>query len=412
MRATRSPPSGIPAALASLGTLRALLLVIAIVCSATWLGLAVTMADIPASGTLTNRLGGVAGSDFMYFYPAGVMAAHGQASAVNDGAMLTTTGRSVLKATLPELVWPYPPTMSLLVAPLGWLTPQVALACWMGLLTLAMFAVGWLAFGSWRLALLVFLFPGTGLALFTGQVSPFVVVVLSGFFFTAERSPRLAGVLLGLLTWKPQFVIGPGLGLAAFRRWRTLLYALGGTLGLALLSVFAFGVGPWRTFLEAGLRHSQALDRETPLSRFITTFAAAYSQGLGPRWSFVLHLCVAIPAGWLALRLWRTGLDRSTRAAGLASCTLITTPYALDYDLLIFLLPWCLLIRESRTAPARARTDVWLWLGLTALVPVVYVVQIGTNRSVGAVGIIVIMAVVWWRDYRVKTGTPTVLPTS
>jgi hypothetical protein len=390
-------------ALANLGTIRALLVVTAVLLSITWLVVAVLFGDVPSRDRLVNRMGGVAGGDLMYFYPAGKLAAAGQPETVYDPAALTATARSMLRPDLPELVWPYPPTTSLAVLPLGWLSPRAALITWLGAMMIGTLGVGRLAFGSWRLTPLVLLFPGTGFALFTGQLSPVVAFTIAAFFLQLERSPRLAGIALGLLAWKPQFAMGPGAGLLARREWRAVGSACATGGAIVVASILALGLEPWRRFGEALVRHSQVLDRETPMSRFITVFAAAHADGLGLTASLVVHALVAVPACVVAFRLWRDASRASTRALGLVSATLVVTPYALDYDFLLLLLPWCLLIAEVRRSPETARQDVWLWLCLTAIVPTCYVVEIWTQHSVGAIFILVLLAAMGWQDLRRRT---------
>jgi alpha-1,2-mannosyltransferase len=71
-----------------------------------------------------------------------------------------------------------------------------------------------------------------------------------GGFAALARRPALAGLLLGLLTYKPQFALLVPIALAASRQWRALAVAAAAACALALASVAAFGIEPWRVWLE------------------------------------------------------------------------------------------------------------------------------------------------------------------
>jgi hypothetical protein len=75
----------------------------------------------------------------------------------------------------------------------------------------------------------------------------------------------------------------------------------------------------------------------------------------------------------------------------LASATLLLSPYALDYDLMFLLLPWCLLIREACEDPGTASKALVLWLSLTFLAPLTYMTSLYTGLSIGAPLLIAIL---------------------
>src|SRR5262249_43095814 len=69
---------------------------------------------------------------------------------------------------------------------------------------------------------------------------------------STDRRPRLAGVLLGAMCFKPQLAILVVPALIAARRWQTLLWAAVVVAGLSFASLLIFGEGAWRGFLAIG----------------------------------------------------------------------------------------------------------------------------------------------------------------
>ena len=66
-----------------------------------------------------------------------------------------------------------------------------------------------------------------------------------------DRRPLLAGVLIGLIAYKPQLGILFPLVLAATGRWRSFAAAAATIAALALITTLAFGVSVWDAFLAS-----------------------------------------------------------------------------------------------------------------------------------------------------------------
>lgn len=363
--------------------------------SAFWLWAAIFFGVLPVGTTPYNRLGGVAGSDFMFFYPAAVLARDGRAREAYDPAILTNTARSVLGERVPELVWPYPPSASMPLALLGGLGPRPALLVWVAVAIVSLVAAARLSLGGWRFALVVLLCPAAGLALFTGQVSPTVGLLMA---VLARRStpPVSAGVALGLLTLKPHFGIFPLFAALTARHFKAMLVATGVAAGLAGTSLLLFGAATWETFLRAGLAHSRALPTEAPLSRFVSVLAAGLTLGADWRIAILFQAIVTVVSIALAVRLWRRASCASARVLGYAAGVLLATPYVLDYDLVLLALPWVLMIDESFDRPSVARRHFWIWVALTLLAPVTYLFSLYSGRSIGGVLVFAVLLAGAW----------------
>ena len=92
----------------------------------------------------------------------------------------------------------------------------------------------------------------------------------------------LAGVCLGLLTYKPQFGLLFPLVLIADRRWLTIIVAAAVAVGLAALSWLAFGSASWRPFVHWHADHRAAscsAKAGADLSRLQSLFGLVRAHG-------------------------------------------------------------------------------------------------------------------------------------
>jgi hypothetical protein len=389
--------NGLLPAMNALGAWKALVVIVALVLCAFWFLLAVYFGVLPSGPGLTTRIGGVAPGDFMFFYPVAVLAGGGDAEGVYDSDVLTATGRAHLGPRIPELVWPYPPTMSLPLAILGQFPPGTALALWIVTGVTALLAISRLILGSWAIGLVVLLFPGTGFGLFTGQFTLHLSFLLGMALLYGTARPVTSGVALGLLTWKPHFAVVPFLALL-FRAPRlTATVGLLTAAAMIVVSLMVFGLAPWLIFAEQGFRHSQVVYEEAPITRFITVFGAAFSFGTSPAVAMALHAAGALIAILGGTWLWFHARQLSIRILGVLVASLQITPYALDYDLGFLVLPWLLILRESQDDSVRARGLLLPWLTLTAIIPVTYISMISMRRSVAAPILLALLALLCWQ---------------
>jgi len=232
--------------------------------------------------------------------------------------------------------WSYPPHYLLLVWPLGLLGYKTSM-----MLFLAVTG----AFFLWA----VRLFGGPGNRLMWIAVVPFIAhnfwVAQNGFLFAGcalgalalrDRRPILAGVLLGLLTIKPQLGILFPLLLLAERRWLVILSAAASTLALVLLSAAVFGWDAWLGYLGEVVPYQAFVMRElggTFLAMLPSIYGMLRNWGFDADSALPLHLAIGIPvflATIAAFFLARTDRDRSIL---LLIATFVVTPYALSYDL-------------------------------------------------------------------------------
>src|SRR5262249_50820021 len=74
-----------------------------------------------------------------------------------------------------------------------------------------------------------------------------------------EYRPWLSGILLGLLSYKPQFGILFPIALLAARNWRVLVSATAMTVVFGIVAAIAFGYEVWPSFVGALVERASTL---------------------------------------------------------------------------------------------------------------------------------------------------------
>jgi hypothetical protein len=236
--------------------------------------------------------------------------------------------------------WIYPPTFLLLILPLGLLPYGVSLGLW-----LAVTAVGYLyvirRMAPHPLALwLTLAFPGTMHNILHGQNGFLSAALLGGGLLLVDRAPVAAGVLLGILSYKPHLLVLIPAALICGKQWRALAALAASAALLALASLVILGLEPWQAFWDnrsvpvAILESGQAIRHLMP-----TTFAGVLLAGGEVAWARLLQgIVTAAALGGMAWA-WRRQAPLPLRGSVLVLTILLATPYLLEYDLTLLALP-------------------------------------------------------------------------
>jgi hypothetical protein len=261
----------------------------------------------------------------------------------------------------------YPPPWLLLIMPLALLGVATGYGVFMAATgMLATVLVGRANFWIWMAALTS---PAALWTMIAGQNAFLNVGLFYGGMRLLDRSPWAAGILLGLLSYKPQLFILIPVALLAARRWRALAWAIGTAAFMALASLLAFGPAFWIQFLEMARESSTPQFTDQMLrhvANFMTTIqAAGHILGVPPGLATVAHLAVALTALVVVWRAFsRHPLGDETTAI-LAVATLLVSPYLINYDLLL-MMPAALMVFRRRVEadlhPGELLFYVGLWL--------------------------------------------------
>lgn len=163
-----------------------------------------------------------------------------------------------------------------------------------------------------------------------------------------ERRQWLCGILLGLLTYKPQFGVAFPLALLASRRWRAFAAAAASSVALAAAAAAVFGYRTWSLFFAALVNRNASLSAEPGL-----TITQQSVYGLlhwavgGVTVPLAIHIAVAIAVALAIGVLWAKPLPHPLKSAALCLAAVTITPYVLIYDLCILSMAAAFLVKDG-----------------------------------------------------------------
>ena len=309
--------------------------------------IAIAAAWIGTSRDLIDREGKPLGADFITFYAAARLALSGDAAAAYDPERAFAAEQAAVPANTGHFPWQYPPTFLLLILPLGLLPYLAALTAFIAV-TLAIYL--WLIYRilpDRRVLMPALAFSAVPVNALGGQNGFLSAALLGGGLLLLERRPYLAGVLLGLLSYKPQLGLLVPFLLLIGGYWRSLLTAAASTLLFAALAAAAFGIESWQRFwAHLPLARSYLDAGALPWDKMVSVFAAARLLGADLATAYALHGLVAAVVAALTLLAWRRGnFERRVALAVAATC--LITPFFYDYDLVVLAVPIALLAADG-----------------------------------------------------------------
>jgi arabinofuranan 3-O-arabinosyltransferase len=343
---------------------------------------------------LTDPQGRPIANDFVNVWAAGQLALDGQAPAAYDW---TLHRAAEVRAAGYDFdgyyAWHYPPPAFFFAAALATLPYLVAAVVWL-LTTLAAYVAAIAGILGLRTGVLFALgFPAAIWNVTAGQNGFLTAALIGGTLGLLERRPALAGICLGLLTYKPQFGFLFPIVLIADRRWLTIAVATLVALLLAALSWLAFGSASWAAFAHWApianrvLIDQGVLDWYRLQSVFALVRAHSGSETLAWIVQGVLSLLLAVGLVWL----WKSRSDFELKAAALAAGALLATPYLFMYDLVVLAVAVAFLLRLALAREFLSRIEI---AGLaTAGALILIYPYVKTQVGLAAVVIVMILIV-------------------
>jgi hypothetical protein len=245
---------------------------------------------------------------------------------------------------LSEVQFLYPPQSSAICIALGTLSYVAARESWLfvNLAAVAMLLIlacclvrvetprRWLE-GTLLLGAAILASPFTAHVLWLGQTTLVVfTAVLAAWYFADRGKWLVAGICLGVASFKPQICMFVVLWLILERKWRVLLAA---AASAALLAVYPLSTdGPIAALQEwrAGIGTNYAIQYNLPsFPHKIGLESLVYS--LGWHWSATILLCVGI-AATVGLWRFRSRFQSTDTLSLLIAITFTFSSYLHDYD--------------------------------------------------------------------------------
>jgi hypothetical protein len=218
------------------------------------------------------------------------------------------------------------------------------------------------------LALLVS--PAVVMCLISGQHSLLIAAAVIVAFSCLDSRPVLAGMLIGLLTLKPQVGLLFPVLLIASGRWRTFIAASVTAVAVAAATAAAFGPQVWVDFVLKGLPVQNLVmsdpDRiATPF--YPTVFMNLRGLDVGYPAAMAVQSLFSLAAA--ATVFWafrfRRDADPAILMALFLACSVAAVPYLLSYDTLPLTFAALLLLATGRLdAAGRRLAQLVYWLPL------------------------------------------------
>jgi arabinofuranan 3-O-arabinosyltransferase len=275
-------------------------------------------------------------NDFVAVVAAGALALDGQAATAYDWPTHKAAEVRVIGHDFEDYYgWHYPPTFLFVAMALALLPYLAAMLVWLTA-TLAAYAATLGGILSGRTGVLFALgFPAAIWNVTAGQNGFLTAALIGGTLGLLERRPALAGICLGLLTYKPQFGLLFPLVLLVDRRWLTIAVAAAVALALAALSWLAFGSASWQAFVHWMPITSRIVlgEGHADWSRLQSVFGLVRAHGGGEALAWTAQAIFSLTLAAAIVWLWRSRAPYELKAAALAAGTLLVTPYLYMYDL-------------------------------------------------------------------------------
>jgi hypothetical protein len=264
----------------------------------------------------------------------------GNATAPFDPAKQFAREQAIFGAATQFYGWHYPPFFLGLAALLALMPYALALLLWQGVtLLLYLWAMRGVlpAQRDYLPLLLALAFPAVFVNLGHGHNGFLTAALFTGALLQLDRRPIVAGILFGLIAYKPQFGVLVPIVLAASGRWRAFAAAAVTVLLLAAAVTMAFGVDVWRAFLASmQFTREVVLERgETGWHKIQSVFSWVRMWGGAVSLAYLVQATVSAAIVAALVWLWRGAASLPIKAAALLIGTLLATPYSLDYDLML-----------------------------------------------------------------------------
>jgi hypothetical protein len=318
-----------------------ILLAIAVIAMAGW---------IAVSDGLIDRNGKPIGTDFSNVYAAGELTWQGKpADAYNPALQHAAEKATFGGREVPFFGWHYPPfffAIAFLVAalPYAW-----GLALWLAASLAAYLATIRVVLPRNETLLIAAAFPAVFVNAGHGQNGFLTAALLGGALQMLDRRPWLAGVLIGLLAYKPQFGVLIPILLFASQRWSTIAAAMVTIAALVAISFAALGVGVWHAFVDS-MNFTQTIVLEqggTGWEKIQSIFSAARNWGADIKTAYAIQTALAAMLVATLAWLWHSDAAFELKASALATASLLATPYVLDYDLVVLAVAIAFLARHG-----------------------------------------------------------------
>ncbi len=277
------------------------------------------------------------GTDFSNVYAAGKWVLAGRPEAPFDNELQHQMEKRIFGADTPFYGWPYPPIFLGLAALLALMPYLLALVVWQTATLLPYLATVRAILPRKEVWLPALAFPAVLINVTHGNNGFLTATLLGSGLLFLNRRPLLSGILLGLLAYKPHFGLMIPLVLAASGHWRVFAAAAVTVAALVVATWIGFGGAVWIAFRDSfEFTRTVILEQgDTGFFKMQSPFAAVRLWHGSVPLAYAVQGAAVLIVGFFLVRLWRSEAAFALKSAALLSGALISTPYLLDYDLMV-----------------------------------------------------------------------------
>jgi len=311
-----------------------------------------------ATPGIFDRAGNIKFQDFIQFPVAARLIAQGRARELYDDRILAEGIRAIVeRETTVYLQYLYGPQLALAFIPINRLSFPVQSEIWVTLSLALYFSCVYLLWKTCTalrpyLALVLvsaIAYPPLFHFFVRGQLSAVVLLCFTaGCLAFLARREWLAGIALGFLVFKPQFLVAVPLVLLLAHAWKTFAgLALSAGAQLTFTAIY-FGPEVMHRYIQM-LLHSAARPGAAELvlspiqMHSLRTFWALLIPW--PRAVWVLYALSSLAVVVMAANVWKSCSERALRFSALILASVLVNPHIYIYDLLA-LAPASLLLAD------------------------------------------------------------------
>jgi hypothetical protein len=233
-----------------------------------------------------------------------------------------------------------------------------------------------------------------------GQNGFLTAALIGGTLYLIPVRPVLAGICLGLLTYKPQYGLLFPIVLIAASQWTVFITAGVVAVLMAFASWLAFGTESWQAFFHWMPMFSQAFLTEGKATwwKLQSLFSMVRYLGGTEQLAWACQWVLTASVAVVLVLMWRSRIPYSLKAAALAVGTLLTTPYLFMYDMMVLAVPVAFLVRIGLRSGFRPYELPALGCATALIVSFVFSGQpLGLFATLIVATLIMRRAGPWWR---------------
>jgi|SRR5579862_1383338 len=334
-----------------------------------------------ATPGLFDRASNIKFQDFLPLYVSAQLVAENRAGELYDPQIVADSVHAIVpQSTSVRLPYLYGPQEGLLLVPLSRLSFPVASRVWV-VLSLLVYAgciyFVWKSCAGLRthggvVAACAIAFPPLFHFFVRGQLSALVLACFTAAYlaFRADRN-WLAGIALGFLIFKPQFLVAIPLVLLFAQAWKTFAgLVIAAAAQLAFTAAY-FGSAAMHAYFDTLWHVSRVIDAaELSLAPIQMHSLRAFWALLipSPVMALVLYVQSSVVIVGMAAAIWKSSSPLALRFAALTVAAVLVNPHLFIYDLLVLAPALLLLVNWTLTHALHSSSDPLQLLAYAAFV--------------------------------------------